>query len=179
MRDGPSGCLRSRKRSARRQRLRSGEVDWLRLRPGDGPARDDFVRYTRYSSFRAKRFAFSAAVRMKTQTHGNIRIGSRASSLTRETGFQLVPSTSWTNVDQDVVAQIQQSRQHPNADRLTVCIVDDGSGRTRQIVCGAKNYQVGDKVPLALPGAELSGELRIRESKLRGVDSEGMLCSAK
>src|SRR6266446_383077 len=73
------------------------------------------------------------------------------------------------------LSQIQQSKQHPNADRLTVCIVDDGSGRARQIVCGAKNYQVGDKVPLALPGAELSGELRIRESKLRGVDSEGML----
>src|SRR5438105_5050980 len=83
------------------------------------------------------------------------------------------------NFDQVVVAQIQQSKQHPNADRLTVCVVDDGSGRTRQIVCGAKNYQVGDKVPLALPGAELSGGLRIRESKLRGVDSEGMLCSAK
>ena len=83
------------------------------------------------------------------------------------------------NFDQVIVAQIQQSKQHPNADRLTVCIVDDGSGRTRQIVCGAKNYKVGDKVPLALPGAELSGGLRIRESKLRGVDSEGMLCSAK
>jgi phenylalanyl-tRNA synthetase beta chain len=83
------------------------------------------------------------------------------------------------NFDQVVVAQIQQSKQHPNADRLTVCIVDDGSSRARQIVCGAKNYQVGDKVPLALPGAELSGGLRIRESRLRGVDSEGMLCSAK
>jgi len=83
------------------------------------------------------------------------------------------------NFDQVVVAQIQQSKQHPNADRLTVCIVDEGSDRTRQIVCGAKNYRVGDKVPLALPGAELSGGLRIRESKLRGVTSEGMLCSAK
>ena len=83
------------------------------------------------------------------------------------------------NFDQVVVAQIQQSRQHPNADRLSICVVDDGSGRTRQIVCGAKNYEVGDKVPLALPGAELSGGLRIRESKLRGVDSQGMLCSAK
>ena len=83
------------------------------------------------------------------------------------------------NFDKVVVAQIQQSKQHPNADRLTVCVVDDGSGRARQIVCGAKNYQVGDKVPLALPGAELSGGLKIRESKLRGVDSEGMLCSAK
>ena len=83
------------------------------------------------------------------------------------------------NFDQVIVAQIQQSRQHPNADRLSICVVDDGSGRTRQIVCGAKNYEVGDKVPLALPGAELSGGLRIRESKLRGVDSQGMLCSAK
>src|SRR6267143_406967 len=83
------------------------------------------------------------------------------------------------NFDKVVVAQIQQSKPHPNANRLTVCTVYDGSGRTRQIVCGAKNYEVGDKVPLALPGAELPGGLSIRESKLRGVDSEGMLCSAK
>src|SRR5437868_5676936 len=83
------------------------------------------------------------------------------------------------NFDRVVVAQIQESRPHPNADRLTICIVDDGSGRQRQIVCGAKNYRLGNKVPLALPGAELFGGLRIRESKLRGVDSEGMLCSAK
>ena len=83
------------------------------------------------------------------------------------------------NFDKVVVAQIQQSKPHPNANRLTVCTVYDGSGRTRQIVCGATNYEVGDKVPLALPGAELPGGLSIRESKLRGVDSEGMLCSAK
>src|SRR5436190_8238023 len=63
--------------------------------------------------------------------------------------------------------------------RLTVCVVDDSSGMKRQMVCGAKNYRVGDKVPLALPGAELSDGLKIRASKLRGVESEGMLCSAK
>ena len=51
-----------------------------------------------------------------------------------------------------VVAQILSSAQHPNADRLSVCQVNDGTG-TRQIVCGAKNYKAGDKVPLALPGA--------------------------
>src|SRR5213082_1838889 len=79
--------------------------------------------------------------------------------------------------DNVVVAQIKISEQHPNADRLSVCQVDDGSGQTRQIVCGAKNYKVGDKVPLALPGAELIGGLKIRASKLRGVESEGMLCS--
>src|SRR6476620_8114137 len=81
--------------------------------------------------------------------------------------------------DKVVVAQIMDSKPHPNADRLTVCVVDDGSGTKRQIVCGAKNYRVGDKVPLALPGAELTGGLKIRASKLRGVESEGMLCSPK
>jgi len=78
-----------------------------------------------------------------------------------------------------VVAEIKESKQHPNADRLSICVVDDGTGSPRQIVCGAKNYKVGDKVPLALSGAELLGGLKIKASKLRGVESEGMLCSAK
>src|SRR6266581_7140798 len=82
-------------------------------------------------------------------------------------------------IGQVLVAQITASSRHPNADRLTVCEVDDGSGQTRQIVCGATNYKVGDKVPLALPGAVLPNGLEIRKSKLRGVESEGMLCSAK
>jgi phenylalanyl-tRNA synthetase beta chain len=77
-----------------------------------------------------------------------------------------------------VVAQINSSAPHPNADRLRVCQVNDGTG-SRQIVCGAKNYQDGDKVPLALPGAKLPGGLVIKESKLRGELSQGMLCSAK
>jgi phenylalanyl-tRNA synthetase beta chain len=83
------------------------------------------------------------------------------------------------NIDDVIVAQITASSQHPNADRLTVCTVDDGSGQTRQIVCGATNYKVGDKVPLALPGMVLPNGLQIRKSKLRGVESEGMLCSAR
>ena len=78
-----------------------------------------------------------------------------------------------------VIAQILESNPHPNADRLSVCRVDDGSGQPRQIVCGAKNYKSGDKVPLALPGAVLPGGLKIKVGKLRGVESEGMLCSAK
>jgi phenylalanyl-tRNA synthetase beta chain len=83
------------------------------------------------------------------------------------------------NIDKVVVAQINASTQHPNADRLTVCEVDDGSGIKRQIVCGATNYKVGDKVPFALPGVMLPNGLQIQKSKLRGVESEGMLCSAK
>jgi phenylalanyl-tRNA synthetase beta chain len=79
--------------------------------------------------------------------------------------------------DKVVVAQIRESNQHPNADRLSVCSVDDGSGTARQVVCGAKNYKAGDKVPLALPGAHLPNGLDIKKSKLRGIESEGMLCS--
>ncbi|HEX5176231.1 MAG TPA: phenylalanine--tRNA ligase subunit beta, partial [Chthoniobacteraceae bacterium] len=83
------------------------------------------------------------------------------------------------NFEHVVVARITASAQHPNADRLSVCQVDDGSGQTRQIVCGAKNYKVGDKVALALAGAILPNDFKIKASKLRGVESQGMLCSAK
>ena len=78
-----------------------------------------------------------------------------------------------------VAAQVLESIQHPNADRLSVCKVDDGSGTLRQIVCGAKNYKVGDKVPLALPGAVMPGDFKIKVGKLRGIESEGMMCSSK
>ena len=82
-------------------------------------------------------------------------------------------------IDHVVAAEILESTQHPNADRLSVCKVNDGSPEPRQIVCGAKNYKVGDKVPLALPGAVLPGDFKIKTGKLRGVESEGMMCSAK
>src|SRR5215831_9917331 len=85
--------------------------------------------------------------------------------------------TRGAKIDNVIVSQIIASSRHPNADRLTVCEVEDGSGVKRQIVCGATNYRIGDKVPLALPGAKLPNGTEIRESKLRGVESEGMLCS--
>ncbi len=77
-----------------------------------------------------------------------------------------------------VVAEVKQSDPHPSADRLSVCRVDAGEGALRQIVCGAKNYRVGDKVPCALPGAALPAGFTIGEAKMRGVESRGMLCSA-
>ncbi|HUK83096.1 MAG TPA: phenylalanine--tRNA ligase subunit beta [Verrucomicrobiae bacterium] len=80
-------------------------------------------------------------------------------------------------LEQVVVCQILSSEKHPNADKLSVCRVTDGKSE-RQIVCGAKNYKVGDKVPLALPGVTLPNGLTIKEAKLRGVESQGMLCSA-
>ncbi len=100
--------------------------------------------------------------------------------LFRRAGIE-VPGVTDLGADFDkvVVAQILESSPHPNADRLSVCRVDDGSGTSRQIVCGAKNYKVGDKVPLALPGAVMPGDFKIKSGKLRGVESEGMMCSAK
>ncbi|MGA0848886.1 MAG: phenylalanine--tRNA ligase subunit beta [Chthoniobacterales bacterium] len=95
-------------------------------------------------------------------------------------GTEVVGSEARGHVPEKiVVAQILSSEQHPNADRLSVCQVDDGSGQPRQIVCGAKNYKVGDKVPLALPGAVLGPDFKIKSGKLRGVVSDGMMCSAK
>ncbi|YCM46308.1 phenylalanine--tRNA ligase subunit beta [Verrucomicrobiaceae bacterium 227] len=76
-----------------------------------------------------------------------------------------------------VVAEIKEAVQHPDADRLKVTQVDAGEGQLRQIVCGAKNYKVGDKVPCCLPGSELPGGFKIGENKMRGVDSRGMLAA--
>ena len=78
-----------------------------------------------------------------------------------------------------VVAQVLEVVKHPDADRLNVCKVDTGSGQPTTIVCGAPNVAVGLKVPCALPGAELPGDFVIKIAKVRGIESSGMLCSAK
>jgi phenylalanyl-tRNA synthetase beta chain len=83
-----------------------------------------------------------------------------------------------------VVAQVITRDKHPNADKLSLCRVNDGKGE-RQIVCGAQNFKAGDKVPLILPGASLPlkpGEkepFTIKVGKIRGVESHGMMCSPK
>lgn len=83
-------------------------------------------------------------------------------------------------LDGVVVAQILESTKHPNADKLSVTKVSIGPGAPLQIVCGAKNYQVGDKVPLATVGTWLPGAKEpIRQASMRGVDSFGMLCSSR
>lgn len=80
-----------------------------------------------------------------------------------------------------VVAQVITRDKHPNADKLSICRVNDGKGE-RQIVCGAHNFKAGDKVPLILPGATLPSKpgeppLTIKVGKIRGVESFGMMCS--
>ncbi len=84
-----------------------------------------------------------------------------------------------------IVAQILSAEQHPDADRLRVCKVDAGTGQELQIVCGAPNARVGIKIPCALVGAELppaeagAKPFMIKVGKLRGVESQGMLCSGR
>ncbi len=79
---------------------------------------------------------------------------------------------------QVVVAEVRSVAPHPNADKLTVCEVDTGSG-VRTIVCGAPNVAAGVRIPCAVPGAVLPGGFEIKPMKMRGVASEGMLCSAR
>ncbi|MGH8038911.1 MAG: phenylalanine--tRNA ligase subunit beta [Pseudomonas sp.] len=81
-------------------------------------------------------------------------------------------------LDHVVVARIVSAERHPEADRLQICQVDAGQGEQLQIVCGAPNARPGLVAPLAMIGAKI-GELSIKAAKLRGVDSNGMLCSAK
>ena len=78
-----------------------------------------------------------------------------------------------------VTGRIVKVDPHPNADRLRICQTDLGSDETTQIVTGAANVQLGDIVPVALPGAHLPGGTKIQPSKLRGVESGGMYCSLR
>lgn len=78
-----------------------------------------------------------------------------------------------------VVGFVKSKEKHPDADKLNICVVDAGQGEELQIVCGAKNVAAGQKVPVALVGAKLPGGLEIKKAKLRGVLSQGMICSAK
>lgn len=78
-----------------------------------------------------------------------------------------------------VVGKILTKNSHPDAERLTVCTVDVGEAEPLQIVCGAKNHNAGDHIPVACVGAKLPGDFHIKKSKLRGVESQGMMCSAK
>jgi phenylalanyl-tRNA synthetase beta chain len=78
-----------------------------------------------------------------------------------------------------VVGKVLEVTRHPNADKLNVCSVDVGAAEPQQIVCGAPNVVAGMKAPCALPGAELPGGMKIGIAKMRGVESRGMLCSAR
>lgn len=78
-----------------------------------------------------------------------------------------------------VIGEVLSTEQHPDADKLKVCLVNVGGKEPLQIVCGASNVRPGLKAPAALAGAVLPGDFKIKQAKLRGVESSGMLCSGK
>ncbi|MBM7606893.1 phenylalanyl-tRNA synthetase beta chain [Lysinibacillus composti] len=83
-------------------------------------------------------------------------------------------SEGMTNI---VVGYVVSKEKHPDADKLNVCQVEVGEGDVRQIICGAPNVDAGQKVIVALPGARLPGGIKIKKAKMRGQESNGMICS--
>ncbi|MEX0330963.1 MAG: phenylalanine--tRNA ligase subunit beta [Puniceicoccaceae bacterium] len=96
-------------------------------------------------------------------------------------GFEVegIETAGLAKLEKVVVGEILSYEQHPNADRLSVCQVDVGDDEARTIVCGAKNFKQNDRVIVALVGAVLPGDFKIKKSKLRGVVSKGMMCSER
>src|SRR3954447_6868710 len=78
-----------------------------------------------------------------------------------------------------LIARVDEVRPHPNADKLRICTVTAGKGEPLQVVCGAPNVQAGRFYPFAPVGATLPGGVEIKEARLRGEASRGMLCSAR
>ena len=114
-----------------------------------------------------------------------VRIYASAEELTRAItflGFEVegVVNTSLPPLEHVVVGEIKTRDKHPNADKLSVCTIDVGAanGGVRTIVCGAPNCDAGNRVPVALPGAVLPGDFKIKQSKIRGQQSDGMMCAA-
>jgi len=96
---------------------------------------------------------------------------------------QVAPVDAVVPIHQDLrdvlIARVLEVKQHPNADRLSLCQVDAGGGAPLEVVCGAPNVQAGKTYPFAPVGATLPGGLKLERRKIRGVESNGMLCSAK
>ena len=80
------------------------------------------------------------------------------------------------HIDNLVIGKVVECVEHPDSDHLHVCKVNDGK-TVRQIVCGASNVREGIKVIVALPGCILPGDFQIKEGKIRGVESNGMICA--
>ncbi|WP_413363156.1 YtpR family tRNA-binding protein [Lysinibacillus sp. 3P01SB] len=123
---------------------------------------------------------FNASKYVKLDVQGNVEV-------TPELVEQLTAALNENNVEltlnvdfspKFVIGQVEEKEKHPNADKLSICKVNVGS-ETLQIVCGAPNVEAGQKVVVAKIGAVMPSGLLIKEGNLRGVDSFGMLCSAR
>ena len=123
---------------------------------------------------------FNASKYMELTAKGNIEV---TKEIVAELEAAIAANEAGISLDVDfspkfVVGHVETKEKHPNADKLSVCTVNVGE-ETLQIVCGAPNVEAGQKVVVAKIGAVMPSGLLIKEGNLRGVDSFGMLCSAR
>ena len=91
-------------------------------------------------------------------------------------GFESEVVTDFSVLKNIVVGEVESAKKHPNADKLKFCIVNDGK-MTHEVVCGAPNVATGQKIVFAKVGAVLPGNFKIGKAKIRGIESNGMICS--
>ena len=91
-------------------------------------------------------------------------------------GFESEVVTDFSVLQNIVVGEVESAKKHPNADKLKFCIVNDGK-TTHEVVCGAPNVATGQKIVFAKVGAVLPGNFKIGKAKIRGIESNGMICS--
>lgn len=123
---------------------------------------------------------FNASNYVKTEAQGNVEV---TPELVEQIEAAIEKNGAAISLDVDfspkfVVGYVETKEKHPNADKLSICSVNIGE-QTLQIVCGAPNVEAGQKVVVAKIGAVMPSGMLIKEGNLRGVDSFGMLCSAR
>src|SRR5712691_3505604 len=172
--------------------LQSGQRALHRLRVGHGPRahRHDPPRHSRYPGTVRERRPVPHAVRgrdamivsrrwLEALLERTLDARDVAERLTLHVAAVDAVVPLHQDLNDILIARVLEVKKHPDADRLSLCLVDSGGAASIEVVCGAPNVQAGKTYPYAPVGAVLPGGLRLERKKIRGVESNGMLCSAK
>lgn len=135
---------------------------------------EDTLKTVGYNIFQASKYLSFTAEKGKVEV--NERLIEQLNQLLKENGFTEEIKGDFS--PKFVVGYVKEKVKHPNADKLSICQVDVGD-ETLQIVCGAPNVEAGQKVVVAKIGAVMPSGLVIKPANLRGIDSKGMICSAR
>src|SRR5438093_2320075 len=173
--------------------LRGGQRALRRLRVGHGPRahRHDSPRHSRHPAAVRERRAIPRAVRgrgamivarrwLEALLDRSLDARDVAERLTLHAAAVDAVVPLHQDLSDVLIARVLEVKKHPDADRLSLCLVDrGGGGGPVEVVCGAPNVQAGKTYPYAPVGAMLPGGFKLERKKIRGVESNGMLCSAK
>src|SRR5947207_6919340 len=193
--DGDPRLRHGAPRGARELRGGQRALYGVRLGHGAGPDRDDPAPDSRHPAAVRQRRALPGPVRRRGNGAHAMIVSRRwlealldrpldARDTAERLTMHVAPVDAVVPLHQElgdiVVARVLEVKKHPNADRLTLCLVDaGGAGGPVEVVCGARNVQAGKSYPYAPVGALLPGGVRLERKPIRGVESNGMLCSAK